>query len=119
MGRTKIVVYSPNLIRQLKGQKSLNWDDKPAHFQFLHDAFSLSVWNTPTLEAAWPDIATELRTLGETIIPGLIPQALKGLERAVPNVISFNSSPVDQMWWERMSGTVVLDEGKTVATGLL
>jgi hypothetical protein len=79
----------------------------------------LSIWNTPTLEAAWPDIAAELQKLGDTMIPGLIPQAVKGLEKAMPNLISFNSSPIDQMWWERMSGTVVLDNHKSVVTGLL
>jgi hypothetical protein len=111
-------VYSPNLTRQLK-ESSVQWDDKPAHFELLHDAFTLSIWNTPTLEAAWPEIAAELQKLSETMIPDLIPQAIKGLEKAVPNLISFNSSPIDQMWWERMSGTVVLDGNKSVVTGLL
>jgi hypothetical protein len=94
-------------------------DNKSVETQFAQSAFGLTFKDTASYEALMPEVAELLQKYLQEAETKLIDETIRRLERQLPNLVSFMESPIDQEPWERVSGSIVMEDGKTVETGLV
>ena len=115
----RTIIYSPGLIENLRVTEDSGLDDKSTQARFMKAAFELPSIDSASYEAVLPEVDNVLRDYLKNGEAKLVKDTIRRLERHLPNLVTFMESPIDQEPWERVSGTIVLEDGKTVETGLV
>jgi hypothetical protein len=115
---SKIVVYSPLLIKQLEEQRDAI-DPGPSVIRTLQHAWGLPSKHGEAAGEILSQVLSRIQTLFDQQGPEILATTIRKLEQRMPNFITFMGSPIDQEYWERISGTVLLDDGETVETNFI
>jgi hypothetical protein len=121
LGRSlKTYVYSSFLSKDLLDPRHEK-QTSPAEskLRFLQNGFGLPLRFSQRFLEIWPGLQTSITDMDKDFGKALEAEALKSMERQMPDLISFASSPIDSEQWERVSGTILLDDKETVETGLV
>jgi hypothetical protein len=115
----KTVVYSTKLLQELDHIPPQAKDSLPSRIEVVSRGFGTSSRLPAKLAQVLPAFEAELKSNLEFQMPPITKNGLRRLEILVPSMISFLDNPIDQHFWERMSGTTVCENGQAVETGLL
>ena len=116
---SKTVVYSPILIEQLESTEEPVTDPLPSQIRMLQHGWGLSSRHIKEAESVFSDVFAELQNIFERDGPQILNAAIRKLEQKMTSLVTFADSPIDLEYWERMSGTVLLDDDETVETNLM
>jgi hypothetical protein len=112
------VVYSPPLIEQMEEQKNAI-DPAPSVIRGLQHAWGLPAKHGKVAEQILPQVLSEIQNLFDRQGSEIIATTIRKLEQKMSNFITFMESPIDQEYWERISGMEVMEDGETVETNFI
>lgn len=102
---------SKSLLAQLLEQKECLQEPQSVRWAMLHNAFKASEDVTAVASQLGSDIETTIHheIFADTAIRNLLAATLTSLSDSLPDLITFNSSIVDQMQWERVADVELTD----------
>ena len=113
------MVYDKDYLRQIDELPETSKDSTLSRARFVGRGFSLSLRLPLALQEIYPSIEDELAKVLNSQMEELSSTAIRNLEQRMPHLISFMESTIDNEPWERLSGTILLEDGETVETGLV
>jgi hypothetical protein len=113
----KTVIYSPSLIESLNASKDSVINKEFGPKNLLEKGFAMPRIPYPDLYRLDKELEQMLSNKQKS--EELVKQGILRVERQLPSLVSFLASPIDQQPWERMAGTFLMEDGKTIETGLL
>jgi hypothetical protein len=116
---SKTVVYSPQLIEQIEDVEQSSIDPLASKIRMLQHGWGLSSGNAKIAEGVFSDVLAEIDHIFERDGPKILNGAIRSLEQRIHTLVTFADNTIDLEYWERMSGTVLLEDEKTVETNLL
>jgi hypothetical protein len=84
----------------------------------LQHAWGLPPYQSGSAASILPQVLAELQKAWDQNGEAILDVTMKRMERMVPTFVTFAESLVDQEYWERLSGTALVDES-TVETNLV
>ncbi|KFA67774.1 hypothetical protein S40285_04501 [Stachybotrys chlorohalonatus IBT 40285] len=112
LGRAHSFIYRPSLIDQLRNARRPASGPSWFSSHLLKSVFSLPRQDWEAFETMHREHGTELADLVSRSLDEMTSKLLRQLTTHVPDFVSFNSYPSDQMDWERVAGADVIDDPK-------
>ncbi|KAF2669181.1 hypothetical protein BT63DRAFT_455157 [Microthyrium microscopicum] len=118
--RTKIYIYGSTLSKDvLSSDNASKLDKAEPTLRLLQSGFGMPLRYSTKFMDMWPEFRDNIQSIDQEFGKKLETDAIKSLERQMPDMISFSTSPIDQHQWERVSGTWLLEDMETTETGLM
>jgi hypothetical protein len=119
-GQLKTYIYSRFLSKDLLDtHNEKHTSPAETKLRFLQNGFGLPLRFSQRFLEIWPSVQTSITDIDKNFGKKIEAEALKLIERQMPDFISFANSNIDAQQWERVSGTILLDDKETVETGLV
>lgn len=116
----KTYIYSSSLIADLlDARNDQHTSPSETKLRFLQNGFGLPLRFSRRFLEIWPSLSKSIDTVDEDVAYKLKIDAIKNMERQMSDLISFASSNIDAQPWERVSGTILLEDNETVETGIV
>lgn len=107
-GTTHNIIYSPGLTSALLNQKASKADSEDVSKRVTYHVFGFPQKEAKQLDEAYDELKDCYKYLQtEPYLGELVSQTAHRLKENVTNLVTFASSPVDQMLWERTSNVQV------------
>ena len=115
-GAKHVVIFSEGILEELYKKSGSLGLHIPSRWAILRNAFGISKSFEKEYSKLQPTIKEVIGTeiFQDTAVESLVAASCKILSESVPDLITFNSSVVDQMQWERVA-TIELTDGTSEA----
>ncbi|KAG6005351.1 hypothetical protein E4U21_000202 [Claviceps maximensis] len=113
LGRNHHVIHEPNLSSTLTNRPRTSYEEKWIATRLLSTSFGLRKQDQATyskLAHETPDLFKHM--LSEPGLTSLVGVMVANIKRHIHEFVTFNSSPADQMAWERLSDVDMVQNGK-------